>query len=56
MKSKIGDCSGFIQGVNETTAVAESLVSTLNDENYYPQRDHRCIDLEGFGKIGEGGR
>ena len=54
MKSKIGDRSVIMKGVNNITAIAESRASALNNDNYSPQRDLRCIDFERLQKIGEG--
>ena len=54
MKSKIGDRSGIIQGLNDTTATTESRASALNDDNYFLQMAYRCINSEGFEKVGKG--
>ena len=54
MKSKIEDHSVIIQGVNDTTTVAESRASALNNENYFSQKALPCIDFERLQEIVEG--
>ena len=43
-----------MKGVFNTTAIAESRASALNNENYSPQRALQCIGFEHLQNIGNG--